>query len=141
GHDFHDSADLVREVIRHHVYVVGQVFPGARDTGHDSLAAQLAFRTHFTRKARNLGRKSVQLVHHRVDGFLQLQNFAFDVHRDLAGKVAARDGGRDFGDVTYLTRQVASHRVDVVRQVLPRACDTRNDGLTTQLALGTYLAG
>jgi len=48
----------------------------------------------------------VELVDHRVERFLELQDLAAHVHRDLAGKVAAGDGGRHLGDVTNLRRQV-----------------------------------
>src|ERR671915_24498 len=51
-----------------------------------------------SRDARDLGRERAELVDHRVDGLLQLEHLALDVHGDLAGEVAVRDGGRDVGD-------------------------------------------
>ena len=69
----------------------------------------------------------VELVHHRVDGVLELENFAAHVDGDLAGQVAARDGGRHLRDVTHLVGQVAAHGVDRVGQVLPGAGDARHD--------------
>ena len=44
GHDFHDAADLLRQVRRHHVHGVGQVLPGSRHPRHRCLAAELALR-------------------------------------------------------------------------------------------------
>ena len=48
--------------------------------------------------------EGVELVDHRVDGVLQLENFALHVHRDLARQVAARHGGGHLGDVAHLRR-------------------------------------
>src|SRR5438045_3412619 len=64
--------------------------------------------------ARHLGGEGAQLVHHRVDGILQLEDLALHVHRDLLGQVARRDGGGHLGDVAHLARQVAGHGVDGV---------------------------
>src|SRR4028118_1855853 len=57
--------------------------PSARDGGGRPappravrLPAQLAFRAHFPRHAGPLGRERGELVHHRVDGVLQLQDLA-----------------------------------------------------------------
>ena len=74
---------------------------------HVGLAAELAFGADLARHARHFGGECVQLVDHRVDGFLQLANFAVHVDRDLARQVAVRDGGRDVGDVAHLAGQVA----------------------------------
>src|SRR6202000_2619152 len=112
-------AHLVREVVGHHVHVVGQVLPGTGDARHQRLTTQLTFGTDLASQTRYLGSESVQLVNHRVDGFLQLQNLALHVHRDLARQVAARDGGRYLSDVTHLPGEVAGHRIDVISQVLP----------------------
>ena len=48
--------------------------------------------------------EGVELVHHGVDGVLQLEDFALHVHGDLARQVAARHRGGDFGDVADLGR-------------------------------------
>ena len=84
------------------VDVVGEVFPGAGDAGHLRLAAELAFRADFARDARDFGGEGVELVDHRVDRVLELEDFALDVDGDLSRQVAAGDGGRDFGDVSDL---------------------------------------
>ena len=62
-----------------------------------------------------------ELVHHRVDGVLQLQDLAARVDRDLLRQVAVGDRGGHLGDVADLVGQVARHEVHVVGQVLPRA--------------------
>ena len=90
GHDLDDAAHLVRQVCGHDVDVVGEILPGARDARHDCLAAELALGADFARHARDFGREAVQLVHHRVDGVLEREDLALDVHGDLARQVAAR---------------------------------------------------
>src|SRR5207247_2173442 len=52
----------------------------------------------------------------------------------------ARDGRRDFGDVTDLTGEVTGHRIHVVREVLPHAADVFHVRLATELALTADLA-
>ena len=65
--------------------------------------------------------EGAQLLHHRVQRFLQQQDLAAHVDGDLLRQVAAGDGGRDLGDVAHLAGQVGRHEVDVVGQVLPGA--------------------
>ena len=69
------------------------------------LAAQLAFGTHFARHARHFRGERAELIHHRVDGVLQLQNFAAHVDRDLARQIAPRHGRGHFAMLrTWLVR-------------------------------------
>ncbi len=140
GRDLGDVADLGGEVARHRVDAVGQVLPGAGDAGHVGLAAELAFGADLARDARDLAGEGVELVHHGVDRFLQLKDFARHVDRDLLRQVALGDRGRDFGDVADLTGQVRGHRVDAVGQVLPGAGDAAHLGLAAELAFGADLA-
>ena len=140
GRDVGDVADLAGEVRGHRVDRVGQVLPRAGDAGHDRLAAELAFGADLARDARHFGGEAVQLIDHRVDGVLQLEDLALDVDRDLARQVAARDRGRDLGDVAHLRGQVRAHRVDRVGEVLPRAGDVRHFGAAAELAFGADLA-
>ena len=121
---FGDVAHLGGEVRAHDVDGVGEVLPRAGDAGHDRLHAQPSFGADFARDARHFRRERTQLFDHRVDGFLELQDFAADVDGDLLREVAVRDGNRDLGDVAHLAGEVRRHRVDVVREVLPRAGDT-----------------
>ena len=108
--------------------------------GTCGLAAELAVGADLARHARHLGGEGVELIHHRVDGLLQLQDLAADVDGDLLRQVALGDGGRHLGDVAHLAGQVAGHRVDAVGQVLPGAGDAAHHGLAAELALGADLA-
>src|SRR5262249_9669413 len=129
GGDVGDVADLRRQVRGHEVDVVGEVFPGAGNAWHLRLATQLAFSADLARDTRDFVREAVELVDHGIDGFLQLEDFARHVDRDLARQVAARDGGGDLGDVADLGGQVGCEQVDVIGQVLPRAADAGHHGL------------
>ena len=73
--------------------------------------------------SRHLAGERVQLIDHRVDGVLQLEELALDVDRDLLAQVAVGDRGGHLGDVSHLSGQVAGHQVDVVGEVLPDAAD------------------
>src|SRR5204862_280395 len=90
GRDLGDVADLRRQVVGHEVDRVGEILPRAGDAADVRLAAEAALRTDLASDAGDLRGKRVQLIDHRVDGLLQLQNLAADVHRDLAGQIAAR---------------------------------------------------
>ncbi len=137
---FGDVADLAGQVAGHEVDVVGEILPGTGDAGHLRLAAQLAFRADFAGHAGHFAGERVELVHHRVDGVLQFENFAFHVDRDLARQVAAGHGGRYFGDVADLAGQVAGHGVDRVGKILPGTGDARHVGLSAQPAFGSDFA-
>ena len=95
---------LAGEVGRHRVDGVGEVLPRAGDAGHHGLSAELALGADFARHARHFRGEAVELVDHRVDGVLELEDLALDVDGDLARQVAARDGRRDLGDVADLRR-------------------------------------
>src|SRR6185295_9827451 len=112
----------------------------ATHAAHIRLTAQLAFGTDLSSHPGHFGSEGIQLVHHRVDGVLQLENFPFNVDSDLLGEVAIGDGGGDLGDVPDLRRQVAGHAVHVVGQVLPGPADALHPGLPTELALGADFA-
>ena len=101
---FGDAAHLVGQVAGHRVHVVGQVLPDAGDALHVGLAAELALGAHLARHARHLGGERVQLIHHRVERVLQLEDLALHVDGDLLGEVARGDGLRHLGDVAHLGR-------------------------------------
>ena len=109
-------------------------------SGTSALAAELALGADFARDAGDFRRKRVELVDHRVDGVLELENLALDVDGDLAREVAARHGRRHAGDVAHLRGQVRRHGVDRVGEVLPRAGHAGHDGLAAQLAVGADFA-
>src|SRR5262249_13570162 len=140
GRDLGDIADLRGQIARHRVDAVGEVLPGAGDAGHIGLAAEPAVGTHLASNARHVARIRREADGHGVVRFVDLQNFAFDVDGDFLGEVAAGDGGRDFGDVADLRRQIARHEVDAVGEVLPGAGNAGHTGLTAELAFGADLA-
>ena len=133
-------AHLGGQVAGHGVDGVGEIFPGSSDTGHDRLPAQLAVGADFAGYARHFRGKRSQLIHHRVDGFFELENFAAHIHGDFAGEVAAGHGGCHLGDVSNLAGEVAGHRVDRVRQVLPGSGHARHLRLAAQFSVRSDFA-
>src|SRR4029453_2115968 len=73
-----------RQVGAHGVDRVGQVLPGAGDVRHFCEASQLAFGADLARDAEDFGRERVELIDHRVDGVLQLEDLSLHVDRDLS---------------------------------------------------------
>ena len=140
GRHLRDVADLVGEVAAHGVHRVGEVLPGPGDAGNGRLAAELAVGADLARDARHLRGERAQLIDHRVDGFLELQDLAAHVDRDLFRQVAVGDRDRHLGDVAHLRRQVARHRVDAFGQVLPDARHLAHLRLAAKLAFGADLA-
>src|SRR5205823_7446746 len=98
GGDLGDVADLAREVAGHDVHVVGQVLPDPADSSDLGLAAQPALGTDLACDTRHFVGEGVELVDHRVDGLLQLEDLAPDVDGDLLGQVTLLDGGGDLRD-------------------------------------------
>src|SRR5262249_44910254 len=119
----------------HEIHTVGQILPGSGDPAHVGLSAKFSFGADLTSHAGHFRRERTELVHHGVDGVLQLQNFAFNVDSDLFREIAARDCGGHVRDVADLTGQIARHKVDRIRQVLPRSRNTYNPGLTAKNSL------
>ena len=137
-----DGPDLVGQIGRQLVDVVGQVLPDAADFLRLRLAAQLAFDPDLAGDSGDLAGERVELVDHGIDGVLQLEELAFDVDGDLLAQVAIGHRGGHLGDVSHLTGQVAGHQVDVVGQLLPDPADLDgHGGRLTELALGPDLAG
>ena len=134
GGDLRHVAQLHGQVAGQLVDVVGEVLPRAGHAAHVGLAAQLAFGADFLRHARHFGRERAELIHHRVHGVLQLENFALDVDGDLLREVALGHRGGHFRDVAHLAGQVRGHQVDVIGEVLPRAGHALHDRLATELA-------
>src|SRR5208337_4945095 len=140
GGDLGDVAHLAGEVRRHEVHVVGEVLPGAGHAAHLCLAAELAFGADLARHARHLASERVELVHHRVEGVLQLQNLAFHIDGNLLGEVAVGNGRGHVGNVAHLAGEVGGHRVHVVGEVLPGARHALDLCLPAELAFGADLA-
>jgi hypothetical protein len=77
------------------VDVVGEVLPGARHALHLGLPAELALGADLAGHAGHLAGEGVELVDHRVDGVLELEDLALHVDRDLLREVAVgHRGGR-----------------------------------------------
>src|SRR6185312_10656291 len=128
-----DVAYLAGQITGHEVHAVGQVLPRASDTPHLRLAADDPFGADFPRDPRHFGGERRQLVDHRVDDVLELEDLALHVDGDLLRQIPACDGLRHVGDVAHLAGQVAGHRVHAVGQILPRAGDALHVGLSAEL--------
>src|SRR5207248_3130386 len=99
-----------------------------------ALGADLAGHTgHFVRKR-------AELVHHDVDGVLDLQDLAVDIDGDLLRQVAVGDGGGHLGDVAQLHGQVAGHEVAAIGPFPPRSRHALDIGLATELAFRAHFA-
>src|SRR6185503_14783864 len=140
GRYVRDVAHLARQVRGHQVHIVGQIGPGSGYPRHLRLAAELAFGADLARHAGHFRREAVELIDHRVDGVLELEDLALHLDRDFLAEVAARHGGGHLGDVAHLAGEVGGHGVDVVGQILPRTGDAFHPRLATELALGANLA-
>ena len=133
-------AHLGRQVAGHGVHRVGEILPRSGHARYNGLPTQFAVGAHLTGDARHFGGKRAQLVHHGVDGFFELKNFAAHIDGNFAGEIAAGNGGCDLGNVAYLAGQVAGHRVDGVGEVLPGTGHAGHHRLPTQLAVSADLA-
>src|SRR5205085_1904343 len=140
GRDLGDVAHLRGEVRGERVHVGREVLPDAADAFDVRLAAELPLGADFLRDARHLGGEGAQLVDHRVDGLLHLEDLALDLDGDLAREVAVGNRGRDVGDVTYLGGEVRGEAVHRLGQVLPRAADAGDLRLAAELAFLADLA-
>ena len=139
GH-FGDIAHLGREIAGHEVDAVGQVFPSAGDAFHVGLPAELSFGADFAGHAGHFRGERTELIDHRVDRVLQLEDFALHIDRDLLRQVAGGDGGGHGGDVAHLGREIAGHEIDAVGQVFPSAGDAFHVGLAAELSFGADFA-
>ena len=140
GCHFSNVTHLARKVAGHEVHVVGEILPRSGDAGHLCLTAQLAVGTDFAGHARDFSGEGVELVHHRVDRILEFENFAFHIDRNLARQIATGHGRGHFGDVSNLASQVPGHRVNRVREILPRSSHAGDVCLSAQSSFGTHFA-
>ena len=127
------------QISGHEVHVIGEILPGSGHPLHFGLSAELSVRANLTSHARHFAGEGIKLVHHRVDGVLQLENFALNIDGDFAGEVAIGDRGSHLGDIANLRRQVPGHRVHAIGEILPGSGDSANLGLAAELALGADL--
>src|SRR4029077_15215627 len=118
-----------------------EVFPDAADSPDVGLTTQAALGPDLTSHAGYLVPERVELVDHRVDGVLELEDLAADVDGDLLGEVAVRDSGGHVGDVAHLAGEVAGHHVHALGEVLPDTAALLDLRLSAELPLGAHLAG
>ena len=121
GRHIGDVAHLGREIGGHGVNVIGEIFPRSGYAAHLSLPTQLALGSDFPGHAGDFGGEGIELIHHGVNGLLQLENLASHIHGDLARKIAACDGGCNVGDIAHLRREIAGHLIDALGEVFPHA--------------------
>src|SRR5262249_6792007 len=136
-----DIAHLSGQIAGHQVDVVSEIFPGAGDSGHRGLTAELAFGADLAGDPGDCGRGGDELMDHGVDGFLQLKNLAAHIDSYFFRQVAVGDGDGDIGDVADLGGQIARHDVDAFGEILPNAADVTHLRLAAELSFGADLAG
>ena len=141
GRHVGNGAHLSRKVRRQQVHVIREVFPDTGGAGDVRLTAQAALDADFLGDAGHLFGKDRQCIGHVVDGFGQGRHFALGFNRQLLFEAAIGHSGHDFDDAADLRREICSHNVDVIRQIFPRACHSRHDGLAAELAFGADFAG
>ena len=104
------------------------------------MTAEFAFCADLARNPRHLGSKGIELVHHGVECFFRLKDFAAHIDSDLFRQVALRDRRGHFGDVAHLAGQVRGHRIHAVGKVLPGAGNAAHQRLAAKLAFGADFA-
>ena len=137
-----DVADLAGEIGGHEVDVVGEILPGAGHARHlrPGRRACLRCRPRAPRGVTSRG-EAVELIDHRVDGVLQLENLALHLDGDLAatGRRLATAVVTSAMLRTWPVRLVAIELTLSVRsfQVPATPCTC---GLAAELAFGADLA-
>ena len=119
-----DAAHLAGQVVGHDVDVVGEVLPRAGDAADRGLAAELALGADLAGHPGDLVGEGGELVDHRVDGGLQLQDLAARVDGDLLRQVALARPPSSPGRWSAPGGQVAGHEVHRVGEVAPGSGDT-----------------
>ena len=138
--DFGDVTHLAGQVAGHRIHRIGQIFPRAGHAFHIRLAAEFSFRAHFARDARHFRGERAELIDHRVDRVLQLQNLALHIDGDLLREIARRDRGGDLRNVAHLAGQVAGHEIHRIGQILPRAGNAFDARLAAENSFRTDFA-
>src|SRR5690606_39260219 len=140
GGDLGDVAHLAGEIVGHQIDVVGEVGPRPGDAGHERLAAEFALGADLASDAGDFGGERIELVDHRVDGVLQLEDLSLDRESDVQGQGAGGHRGGNLGDVADRAGDVRGDRVHVVGEVRPGAADPGDVRLTAELSFGADLA-
>src|SRR5205823_647242 len=97
-----DVADLRGSVGRRGGNRVGEVLPGAGDTGHLGLATELTFGADLTGDTGDLVGERRELIDHRVHRVGEGSDLALRLDGDLLAQVAAGDSGGYLRDVADL---------------------------------------
>lgn len=120
---------------------------------HPCLPTQFAVCTDLECDTRDLGRERRKLVHHGVDGVLELQHLALDIDGDSLCQIARGNSLRYAGDGPHLVRKIGRHDlqpeqhlayilssitttyVDVISELRPSASHANDVRLATEFAL------
>src|SRR5207253_2478481 len=129
GRYFRDIPDLGRQVAAHHVDAVRQVLPSPSYPLNVRLSPESPFGANLADNTCHLRSEGAQLIDHRIDRVLQLQDLALDIDGDLLRQIAVGHGFGDLGDVPHLGREVSRHRVYAVGQIFPGARHALHVGL------------
>src|SRR5206468_4006434 len=89
----------------------------------------------------DFGGKGVELIHHRIDGVLKVQDLPAHFDDDLLGEVSVGDRSGHLGEIGRVSCRVARHRVDVVGKILPGSGHSLDFGAASECAFGSYLSG
>ena len=136
-----DVSHLAGQVVGHVIDVIGQIFPRSGYAAHIGLHPKFALGADFAGDAGDFRGERTQLIHHRIDGVLQFENFAPRIRRDFARQIAFGHRRGHISDISHLAGQITGHVVDVVGQIFPRAADALHIGLAAQFAFGADFAG
>ncbi len=90
----------------------------------------------FAGHAGHFGGKTVELVHHRVDGVLQLENLPLHVDGNLSRRSPRATAVVTSGNVSHLARQVGRHASSRSRSSPSTSPPPRAPRLTAELPLG-----
>ena len=119
-----DVTDLRREIRRHEVHVVGQIFPRPGHAFDFRLAAELSFRAHLPGHARYFRGKSAKLLHHCIYGLgrtqeLAFQRLSFNLTSHRLGQISLSDCTDDARHFARRTKQILDQNVDASNGVAP----------------------
>src|SRR5699024_5739479 len=121
--------------------VLGELLPNALDPTHVRSATECPLGAHHTGHPGHVVTEGGQLIHHRVDGVLQVEHLALHVDGDLLAQINYGHRRGHLGDVAHLICQSDRHPVDRLGHLTPSTGDPIDPGGATQLALGTHLTG
>jgi len=134
GHHLDDARAPAPSGWRHHVDCVGQIRPRAGNPG-TAAGRRAAFVPTSTRHTGHFRGEGIELINHRVDGVLQLEDFRPSRPTVICAEVAAARRRCHLGDVAHLSRQWR-RAGDVVGQVFQVPATSENHGLTAEPAFG-----